>query len=71
MNELIEGEWKEGKKHGKGHMEYVSGCTYTGDWVNDNREGHGVLVYKSGGRYEILHSHDMLAVFSFLLKTFI
>ena len=71
MNELIEGEWKDGKTHGKGHIKYVSGNTYTGDWVNGNREGHGVLVYKSGGRYEILHSHDMLSVFSFLLQAFI
>jgi len=60
------GAFQHGRKHGKGHMEYVSGNTYTGDWVNDNREGHGVLVYKSGGRYEIPHSHDMLSFFSFL-----
>ena len=52
-------------------MEYVSGNTYTGDWVNGNREGHGVLVYKSGGRYEILHSHPMSSIFSFLLQAFI
>ena len=66
MNELIEGEFKDDKRHGNGHMEYSNGDTYTGDWVNGNRESHGVLVYKSGGRYEILHSHDMLSVFSVL-----
>ena len=66
MNELIKGEWKDNKYHGKGHIEYVSGDTYTGDWMNGNREGHGVLVFKSGERYEILHSHDMLSVFTFL-----
>ena len=71
MNELIEGEWKDNKRHGNGHMEYANGDTYTGDWVNDKREGHGVYVYKSGTRYEILHSHDMSSIFSFLLQTFI
>ena len=71
MNELIEGAWKDDKRHGKGHREYVSGDTYTGDWVNNNREGHGVYVFKSGGRYAILHSHDMLSVFSFLFQAFI
>ena len=71
MNELIEGEWKDDKRHGNGHMEYEDDVTYTGDWVNDEHEGHGVWVSKSGGRYEILHSHDMLSVFSFLLQAFI
>ena len=71
MNELIEGEWKDGKRHGKGHIKYVSGDTYTGDWVNDNREGHGVYVFKSGERYEILHSHPMFSIFSFLFQAFI
>ena len=66
MNELIEGEFKAGYWHGKGHMEYSNGVTYTGDWANDKHEGHGVLVSKSGGRYEIIHSHDMLSIFSFL-----
>jgi len=66
MNELIEGEWKDGKTHGKGHIKYVSGDTYTGDWVHDKCEGHGVYVFKSGERYEIPHSLDMLSVFSLL-----
>ena len=61
-----EGEFKAGYWHGKGHMEYSNGVTYTGDWANDKHEGHGVLVSKSGGRYEIIHSHDMLSIFSFL-----
>jgi len=68
---LFEGEWKDNKRHGKGHIEYVSGDTYTGDWMNDKCEGHGVLVFKSGGRYEILHSHPMSSIFSFLLQAFI
>ena len=66
MNELIEGQWKEDKRHGNGHMEYEDGVTYTGDWVNDNYEGHGVYVFKSGERYEILHSHPMFPIFSCL-----
>ena len=65
------GAFQHGRTHGKGHMEYVSGNTYTGDWMNGKYEGHGALIFKSGERYEITHSYDMFCVFSFLLQTFI
>jgi hypothetical protein len=43
---------KDGKKHGKGKMDYASGDSYTGIWVDDNRTGHGVYTWPSGNRYE-------------------
>ncbi len=48
-----EGEWKNGKKHGKGTMDYANGNKYTGIWVNDNRAGQGVFTWTNGNRYEM------------------
>ena len=47
MNELIEGEWKDDKRHGNGHMEYANGDKYTGEWVADERTQNGVYVRAS------------------------
>jgi hypothetical protein len=47
-----EGEMKDGKKHGKGKMDYASGGSYTGIWVDDSRTGQGVYTWSSGNRYE-------------------
>ena len=57
MNEQHPGEWKDGKKHGKGMLTWRPGLngkfdTYTGDWIEDRRTGHGVCIYADGGRYE-------------------
>ncbi len=46
------GEWKIGKRHGKGTMDYANGGKYTGIWVNDVRTGQGV-IWVSGNRYEM------------------
>ncbi|CAF2670496.1 unnamed protein product [Rotaria sp. Silwood2] len=48
----FEGEWKDGKKHGKGKMNYANGYTYTGDWVEDVATGEGVFIWTSGDQYE-------------------
>ncbi|CAF1016231.1 unnamed protein product [Rotaria sordida] len=47
-----EGELKEGKKHGKGTMNYANNDKYSGDWVDDVRTGQGVYVYAGGSHYE-------------------
>ena len=51
MNNL-EGETADGKRHGKGKMDYANGDSYTGIWVNDQRTGHGVHTTLDGSRYE-------------------
>jgi 1-phosphatidylinositol-4-phosphate 5-kinase len=38
------GDLKEGKRSGKGSMNYVNGDTYNGDWVNDQKEGTGMFL---------------------------
>ncbi|CAF3415917.1 unnamed protein product [Rotaria sp. Silwood1] len=47
-----EGELKEGKRHGKGKMDYAVGDKYIGDWVNDVITGQGVYIRSNGNRYE-------------------
>jgi hypothetical protein len=47
-----EGQMKDGKKHGKGKMDFAIGDKYTGDWVENNRTGQGILIFASGNRYE-------------------
>jgi hypothetical protein len=48
-----EGEWENGRKHGKGTYYYANGNKYNGVWVNDKRTGHGVYIYTNGDRYEV------------------
>jgi hypothetical protein len=49
---VYEGEWKDGKKHGQGKIDFASGDKYTGDWVNDVITGQGVYNSADGSRYE-------------------
>ena len=43
---------KDGKKHGRGKMEYANGGKHEGMWVNNTRTGQGVHTYADGSRYE-------------------
>jgi hypothetical protein len=45
------GEFKDGKKHGKGAMKWADGFKYEGDWENDLRHGKGVFTSPSGDKY--------------------
>ena len=48
-----EGEFKNGKKDGKGTMTYKNEYEYQGDWKNGKRDGKGVYISKtSKDRYE-------------------
>ncbi|CAF3914182.1 unnamed protein product [Adineta steineri] len=47
-----EGEMKDGKKHGKGHMDFANGDRFTGDYIEDSITGQGVYIYANGARYE-------------------
>lgn len=46
-----EGEWKAGRRHGKGRLEYTGGDVYEGEWADDVRHGHGMLTHASGNTY--------------------
>ena len=51
-----EGQWKNEKSHGKGHIDLANGDKYTGDWVKDKYNGKGIYVFKDGMYYEIYYS---------------
>jgi hypothetical protein len=51
---VYEGEWNDGKRHGKGVLYYNDERTsfYDGEWHNDARHGHGMMQYVSGSQYD-------------------
>jgi hypothetical protein len=40
-----EGEWKNGRRHGKGTLTYPEIYTYTGEWKNNKEDGYGGIVH--------------------------
>ncbi len=47
-----EGEWQNGKEHGKGTYTYPDGSVYEGEWQNGKEHGQGTCTYASGSAYE-------------------
>ena len=53
-----QGEWKDGKPHGKGTYTFKSGdslrngSTYQGDWENGFRNGYGTYTWSDGHKSE-------------------
>ena len=52
IKEQLLGQWKDGKKHGKGTRNYANGDKYTGNYIDDVRTGQGVYSFANGDRYE-------------------
>jgi hypothetical protein len=48
-----EGEWANGKRHGRGTTHFADGIKYIGDYVNDKMTGQGVHTWSNGDRYEL------------------
>jgi len=46
------GDYKDGKKEGRGKMVYENGNTYEGEWKDDKKNGFGKKIYKDGSFYE-------------------
>ena len=40
---MYEGEWVDGKMHGRGVYTFPNGNKYDGEWQNDLKDGYGVL----------------------------
>jgi hypothetical protein len=53
--DIYEGEWKNGKRDGKGTIIYgngeFKGDKYVGDWLNDIKNGEGIYYYAIGDKY--------------------
>lgn len=47
-----EGDWKDGKKCGKGRLSWFVGDFYEGDWSEGKRHGFGVFQWADGARFE-------------------
>lgn len=47
-----EGEFRSGKKNGRGVYIYADGSMYEGEFVNDNFHGKGKYVFADGETYE-------------------
>jgi hypothetical protein len=46
------GEWKNGKKEGKGKHVWADGDFYEGEWKDDRMEGKGKYVWPNGNIYK-------------------
>jgi len=61
------GEWENGKRNGKGTLEWKNGAVYAGHWENDVLSGIGSFLLPVGFRYEgefqdnQFHGHGVLS----------
>ena len=51
-NVTYTGEWKEGRRQGKGTIQYTAKSSYVGDWMEDQRHGAGTMTYETGDVYD-------------------
>ena len=49
--DIYDGEWKDGKYHGKGTIEYSDGTKYLGKWKDSLPNGKGTLTDSFGNKY--------------------
>ena len=49
---VYEGEWSNGRPHGKGVIHWVDGNVYSGEWQNGELFGMGVIRFANGNTYE-------------------
>ncbi|MBF0422038.1 MAG: SUMF1/EgtB/PvdO family nonheme iron enzyme [Magnetococcales bacterium] len=47
-----EGQFVDGKRHGRGVQTWPDGARYEGEFQNDRRQGRGVFTWPSNARYE-------------------
>lgn len=46
---VYEGEYRNGRVHGKGRATFPSGDSYAGEWKDGAMSGHGVYDFKAEG----------------------
>ncbi|NQY73402.1 MAG: hypothetical protein HRT90_01420 [Candidatus Margulisbacteria bacterium] len=49
---VYQGDFKQGKRHGRGKFSFNNGDVYDGKWRDGKSEGKGTLTYRDGGFYE-------------------
>ena len=50
--QIFEGEYRNGRKHGRGRAEWRDGSRYEGEWRNGKQHGQGKAISADGTRYE-------------------
>jgi len=50
--ELYDGDFKGGKRNGKGKLMCANGDVYDGDWRDDKRNGKGKYTWADGDVYD-------------------
>jgi len=50
--DVYKGEYKNGKRNGKGILYFGNGNRYEGEWKDDKRNGEGIFYYANGNRYD-------------------
>ena len=60
MSDFYEGEWKEGKRQGKG-VEYEFGTyKYEGSWEDDRKQGEGKFTFQNGKKVKMEFNKGVL-----------
>ena len=49
---IYHGQWKNGKRHGRGKQNWTDGSIYEGFWLNDSANVYGRLIHSDGDCYE-------------------
>ncbi len=52
VEEKYDGDWVDGKMHGRGVYYYADGSIYDGMWQDGKMHGSGVFIYPNGNRYD-------------------
>lgn len=52
VEEKYDGDWLDGKMHGRGVYYYADGSVYDGMWQDGKMHGSGVFIYPNGNRYD-------------------
>ncbi len=58
---VYEGEFKAGKRHGKGTCYLTNGNKFTGFWENDYPQGKGIMLHADGTKQEGIWEKGKLA----------
>nr|XP_023663230.1 ALS2 C-terminal-like protein isoform X1 [Paramormyrops kingsleyae]XP_023663231.1 ALS2 C-terminal-like protein isoform X1 [Paramormyrops kingsleyae] len=56
-NAIYEGDWKQGKPHGKGTLKWEDERNYTGDFINGLEHGFGVYLVSQAEGYNCYKCH--------------
>ena len=50
-HQIVEGQWKNGKIHGYGHILFPDGNYYIGDFIDGFKDGQGIFTWHNGNKY--------------------